>query len=215
MKRVRLAILFLLILLCSVAFAALTKTTSIITLDGWQSRGAGALSVGNAGDISGSYTTIMYLEIAYADNNAQDGVGVKVEVSYGDDDWTLFADFTTPTNLNGGYGDDLDGAVTAGDTTITLTLGGAPAYTTRGQKIFILNGAASESVRIKSVAGATITLCHVLLNSYNDATPVFAVVHDFVFEIPAAFAYVRVLINNTDVNAGIYWTTRLSKVTGL
>ncbi|HEB28404.1 MAG TPA: hypothetical protein ENI05_11625 [Porticoccus sp.] len=216
MKRLKLAILLLLIPLCCVAFAALTKTTSIVELDPWQAVAAATLDVGNAGDISGSYDTILYLEIAYTDTDAQDGVEVSIEVSYGDDDWTLLAKpFTTPI----GQADTttLDGVEVAGQTVISVIDGsniGSP-----GQKWFIEDNSGnpeeSESVRTKSAAANDITICHDLIRSHADLDPVWSIVHEYILPIPASFAYVRVLINNTDANARIHYTTRLSKVTGL
>ena len=216
MKRIRLAILFLLILLCSVAFAALVKTTSIVELDPWEYIAAGTLDVGAAGDISGSYETILYLEIAYTDADAQDGVDVSIEVSYGDDDWTLLTKpFTTPAGAAQNT-TTLDGNVTAGDTVISLI--DASGMQTPGQKWFIYGSAfqyQSESVRIKSANVNDVTLCHDVIRSHTTGQTVWEIVHEYVISIPAGFAYVRVLINNTDANADIYYTTRISKVTGL
>ncbi len=215
MKRLRLAILLLLIPLCCIAFAALTKTTSIVELDAWQALGNAAVSVGNAGNISGSYDIILYLEIAYADTDAQDGVDVIVEVSYGDDDWTLLTSFTTPAEI-AQDGFTLDGNHTAGDTTIDTSEG--PDAGPVANKWFIEDGAlelSSESVRTESITVNEVTICHDILRNHTNGDSLWAYVHEYVIPIPKSFAYVRVTINNTDVNAGIFYTTRISKVTSL
>lgn len=217
MKRIKLSILFLVILLCSVAFAALTKTTSLIEFDSWQLLNPASAVAGDFGDISDSYSTILYLEIAYTDTDAQDGVEVTVEVSYGDDNWVqLTKPFTTPPG-DGGNDDELDGEATAGQSTLTIDGVANPNFGPKGQKIFILRGGFSESVRMKVgvAGGATMTLCHDILNTHPDATPIWDTVYEYALPIPAAFAFVRVIINNTDANASIYWVTRISKVTGL
>ncbi len=212
MKRIQIAILILLIPLCCVAFAALTKTTSIDELDAWQEVLAGVLDVGNAGNISSSYDNILYLELAYADNDTQDGVGISIEVSYGDDDWTLLTKpFSTPAAV--GDGSTIDGVHNAGDTLLSLV--NAAAVNTPADKFFIEDGASSESVRTKSEVGDDVTLCHDLQFGHANSTLIWADVYERIIPIPAGFAYVRVLINNTDANADIYYTTRLSKVTGL
>ncbi len=216
MKRIRLAILLLLIPLCCVAFAALTKTTSIVELDPWQKVLQGVLDVGNAGNISDSYETLLYLELVYITDNSQVGVEVSIEVSYGDDDWTLLMrPFTTPASTPGNTG--LNGAVTDGDTTVDLDDAGGEDFDVPGRKWFILSGlvAQSESVRTKSEAGSTVTLCHDLLREHADISVAWDEVYEYVLPIPAAFAFVRVIINNTDANSDICYTTRLSKVTGL
>ncbi len=205
----------LLVLPGHVALAALAKTTSIAELDAWQKVAAGTLDVGAAGDIHLSYDTILYLEIAYADTDDQEGVVVIVEVSYGDDDWTLLTKpFITPAALTDD--DDLDGQVFSDGETITLS--DITAFGNLGAKLFIENAGApgsSESVRVQSVAGNVITLCQDLLRNHADAVFVYDEVYEYIFSIPASFAYVRVLINVTDVDSDIYYTTRLSKVTGL
>ncbi len=216
MKRLRLAILLLLIPLCCIAFAALTKTTTIVELDAWGVVDAGKLDVGAAGDISDSYDNILYLEIAYASTNGQDGVDVSIEVSYGDDDWTLLTlPFTTPSLAGGAETTTLDGNANAGSTVISLIA--SAGFDVNGQKWFIENGAAalSETVRTKSENANDVTICHDLLRNQDTGDSVWEVVHEYVLPIPAGFAYVRVLINNTDADADIYYTTRLSKVTGL
>ncbi len=215
MKRIILSILFLLILCVSVALAAFTKTTSIDVSDVWQEVSPVTLVAGNAESISDSYDTILYLEVAYASLNQQDGVEVSIEVSYGDDNWTLLTrPFTTPSDIS----DDttLDGAVTAGDTVITMAA--ANEIEDIGEKWFIEDGdtdSDSESMRTKSVAGVNVTACHDAIRNHPTASNVYSVVYEYIIPIPAAYAYVRVLINNTDANADIFFTTRISKVTSL
>ncbi len=216
MKQIRLAILLLLIPLCCVAFAALAKTTSIVELDAWQVVDAGELIVGSAGNIADSYATILYLEIAYADIDGQDGVDVSIEVSYGDDDWTLLTSvFTTPPLAGGAETTTLDGNAIAGSTVISLIA--SAGFDVKGQKRFIENGndVLSESVRTKSENANDVTLCHDLLRNQDSGDSVWEVVHEYVLPIPAALAFVRVLINNTDADATIFFTTRISKVTSL
>lgn len=219
MKRIILAfmlLLLLLLLLIQPLLAAITKTTTIVTIDAWQAVSAGTLAVGNNHDISGSYQTKVYLEIPYTDTDAQAGVDVIVEISYADDDWVLHSRFTTTgdtpatTTIN-------DGAVTAGDTTITLTDATTGDFDVPARKWFIVDGtvANSESVKTVSEAGDTVTIAQDLIRSHADALNVW----DFVFEktisIPMPAAQVRVLINNTDADADIHFTTRVSKVTGI
>ena len=215
MKRLKLAILLLLIPLCCVAFAALVKTTTIVELDPWQAVAAATLDVGSAGDISGSYSTLLYLEIAYADNTAQDGVEVSIEVSYGDDDWTLLTPtFTTPADTPA-IDTINDATSNPGDTTVILT-GGADDFDLPGRKWFIKEATAanSESVRTKSGSG-TITICQDLIRGHTNGASCYDYVFEQIIPIPTSFAYVRVLINNVDGAAPIYYTTRLSKVTGV
>lgn len=218
MKRIKLAILFLLVLVWSVAYAALVKTTSIVELDAWQEVTAGTKTVGAAGNILGSYAIIMYLEIAYSDSGAanQNGVEVSIEVSYGDDDWTLLTtSFSTPASSSTLH-ILTDAEATAG--TSIVNAGGNAGFHVPGFKWFIDDGANSESVRTKSGDfgfSDDIQLTHDLLYTHITETTITGPVYEYVFPIPVAFAYVRVLINNIDADAEIHFTTRLSKVTAL
>ncbi len=213
MKCIRLAILFLLIPLCCVAFAALSKTTTIgeSEVDPWQKVLAGTLAVGNVGDLSDSYRNIIYLEIPYADTDVQDGVIVSVEVSHGDDNWILLRSFTTPlgapetTTLNGDS-DELETVVSLVDSS---------KFDANGTKWFIEDDsvqANSESVRTKSENVNDVTLCHDKLRNHGTGLAVWEIVHEYIIPVPASFAAFRVTIHAVDADADIYFTTRMSKV---
>ena len=202
----------LLVLPGHVALAVLTKTTSMIGNVDWNSVPANTMAKMAAWNISDSYDTILYLEIAYTDEAPQDGVEVIIEVSYGDDDWTLLDTFVTPPGL--GWDDFLDGAVVAGETTVTFD--GGTEFDVPGQKFFFESGDdEEETVRVKSFAGSTATLCHDLQFNHANATNVWGEVYEYVIHIPAPCAYVKVSIENPDADGDIYFTTRLSKVTSL
>jgi hypothetical protein len=194
---------------------ALTKTTSILQLDAWQVVSAGTLVDGAVGTVSDSFDTVLYLEIAPVSTNATDGVEAMVEVSYADDDWMQLttvkgtAETVATTTLN-------DAAATAGDPDITLTSAGAD-FNVVGRKWFIKDATAgnSESVRTKSVATNTVTLCQDLLRTHADGSDVYDRVDEWTIAIPFAVAKVRVLLNNVDADCDCMFTTRLSKVTAL
>ncbi len=212
MKRFRLAILLLLIPLCCVAFAALSKTSTIeeSEVDPWQKVLAGTLAVGNVGDISNSYRAIVYLVIAYADTDTQDGVRVKIEGSYGDDTWILLKDFTTPSGTS--ETTILDGAVFDADVIIQLIDGSK--FDTNGRKWFIEDSTPgnSESVRTRTSNVNEISICKDLLRGHDSGSSVWDEVHEFIIPIPASFAAFRITIHDIDANADIYFTTRMSKV---
>lgn len=220
MKRIILALTLLIILLIQPLPGAITKTTSIVTVDAWQLVAPATLVVGNAHDISGSYQTKLYLEIPYTDpeDSAQDGVEYIVEISYADDNWvqlirrTSIGDATASSAINQD-GDDPD----PGETTITLDDSTTGDFDVPGRKWFVVDGtvANSESFKTKSNSTNTVTLCQDIMRQHASNL----IVYDFVFEttisIPMAASYVRVLINNTDADATIHFTTRVSKVTGI
>lgn len=199
-----------------VSQAALTKTTAFDTIDAWQALAAATLAVGNAEDVSGSYETIVYIEVALTDTDAQAGCDVIVEISYAADDWITLVEFQgtaeTPatTTLN-------DAAANAGDTSITLTDATTGDFDVPSRKWFIVDGtvANSESVKTQVNATHTVTLCQDLLRSHANSLNVWDRVDDWPVNIPFGAAYVRVLINNTDADAGIHWRSFVSKVSAL
>ena len=216
MKRIILALTLLLILLIQPLPGAITKTTSIDIIDEWQFVAVATLIVGNAEDIHLSYQTKLYLEIAYSDVQTQAGVDVLVEISYADDNWVLLTRFTTtsdsPTTtvIN-------DGAVNAGDPSLTLTDATTGDFDVPARKWFIVDGTVANSESVKTVVNAvnTVTLAQDLIRSHADSSRVWDFVFEKVISIPMAASYVRVLINNTDADADIHFTTRVSKVTGI
>ena len=219
MKTLRkLIIITLLLIIClsPVAIAALTKTTAIDIIDDWQAVAAATLVVGNAEDVSGSYSTVVYIEVALTDTDAQAGCEIIVEVSYANDNWTQLTTFSgtaeTPatTTLN-------DAAADAGDTAITLTDATTGDFDVPGRKWFIVDGTVGNSESVRTVVNAThtVTLCQDLLRTHANGVSVWDRVDEWVVEVPMGASYVHVLVNNTDANAGVHFTSRCSKVTAL
>lgn len=195
---------------------ALTKTTSIDVIDNWQAVGAGLVVVGAAKSLADSYDTLLFVELAIIEAVAHGGCDVLVEISYGNDNWValpgghVLGTDETPatTTIN-------DAAVTGGDTDITLTDSATGDFNVLGRKWFIKDGtiANSESVRTKSDAAHTVTLCHDLLRSHANGLNVYDRVNEWTFPIPMPAAYVRTIIINTDADCDVAFTTRVSKVT--
>jgi len=223
MKRIILALTLLLILFIQPLPGAITKTTVVTVQDDWQALGAGLLAVGNAVDenaenISNSYQTKLYLEIAYTDAQAQAGVDVLVEISYADDNWVLYRRFTT-TGDTPATTQTADNPLAAGSIAVELDDSATGDFDVPGRKWFIIDGTLvknSESVKTQvDDLADEVTLVQDTLREHAVNSNCW----DFVFEktisIPMAAAQVRVLINNTDLNADIHWTTRVSKVTGI
>lgn len=205
------------VLYTSVAiYAALTKTTSIDEVDAWQAVTAGTLGEGAAKSISGSYDTLLYIEVALTEAVASDGVEVIVEVSYADDNWMQLTTFKgtaeTPatTTIN-------DATVNAGDSDVTLTDATTGDFDIVARKWFIKDGTIgnSESVRTKSVATHTVTLCQDLLRSHDNASNVYDRVDEWVVRIPFGASYVRTLVNNVDADCDCAFTTRVSQVSAI
>lgn len=195
---------------------ALTKTTTIDEIDAWQVVTGGTMGEGTPDSISDSYETLLYVETAYVEAVATDGVEVIVEVSYADDNWmqltTLKGTAETPatTTVN-------DANADAGDSTITLTDATTGDFDIVGRKWFIKDGTIgnSESVRSKSQAANVVTLCQDLLRSHANGVSVYDRVDEWCVAIPFGVSYVRVLVNNVDADCDCAFTTRISKVTAM
>lgn len=198
-----------------VAQAALTKTTTINEIDAWQAVAAGTLVVGTAEDISTSYDTILYIEVALTDADAQAGCTVIVEISYADDNWVELTSFTGTAETPALTDLDEVGGAAAGESTITLTDATTGDYDVPGRRWFILDGTVGNSESVRTVVNAThtVTLCQDLLRNHADAQVTTDRVDQWIVKIPNAASWVRTLINNTDADAGVHFTTRDSEVT--
>lgn len=198
------------------AQAALTMTTSIDEIDAWQAVAAGTLGEGTADSISDSYATILYIEVALTDTDAQAGCTVIIEVSYGDDNWMLLTEFVGTAETPGTDAIN-DASCTAGDTTLILDDSSTDDFNVVGRKWFVLDGTVgnSESVRTKSDSTNVVTLCQDILRNHADNTVVWDRVDEWVVSIPFGVGYVRTLIHNSDADADVHFTTRISKVTAL
>jgi len=212
-----LAVLGIVVTIVSVAvYAALTKTTAFDTIDAWQAVAAGTSVAGNAEDISGSYSTLLYIEVALTDTDAQSGCTLIVEVSYGDDDWMTLTTFLgtaeTPatTTIN-------DATADAGDESLTLTDAATGDFDVPGRKWFIVDGTVgnSESVRTNINAVHTVTLFQDLMRNHANGLNVWDRVDDWCIRIPFGASQVRTLILNTDADAGVHFRTYCSKVTAI
>jgi len=196
--------------------AAPTKTTAFDTIDAWQSLAAATLAVGNSEDVSASYSTVVYVEVALTGAAAQDGVTVIVEIApLPGDDWVELAAFTGTAETPGV--DDLNeaGGTSAGDTTITLTDATTDEFDVIGRRWFIVDTTVAESevVRTKSIAGNVVTLCQDAKYAHADAEVVTDRVDQWPVRLPFPASYVRVLVNNTDADAAVHWRSHCSKVT--
>ena len=195
---------------------ALTKTTSIDIIDEWAAIAAATLREGAAEDVSGSYESLLYIEVALTHADAQSGSSVIIEISYADDDWMKLAEFSitaeTPATTQ-----TAEDPTSAEDTTVTLDDAGTGDFDVVGRKWFIIDGtvANSESVRTKSEAGDVVTLCQDTMREHAVNSNCWDRVDEFCQTIPFAAAYVRVLVNNMDATAILHSTTRISKVTAM
>lgn len=195
--------------------AAPTMTTSIDEIDAWAIVGSATIREGTADQISDSYKTILYIEVALIEATAQDGVTVIVEVSYADDNWMELISFTGTAETAATT--TLSTEEVSGQTVLSLTDAATGDFDIIARKWFIKDGTIgnSESVKTKSVATNDVTVLQDTLRLHATATNVYDRVDEWVVNIPFGVAWVRVLINNTDADSDVASTTRISKVTAL
>ncbi len=196
--------------------AAIIVTTAFDTIDAWQALAAGTLAVGNAEDVT-DYGKIVCIEVALTDTDAQAGVNVIVEGSYADDDWMTIVEFVgtaeTPatTDVN-------DASSTAGDAYMILVDSATGDFDVPGRKWFVVDGtvANSESFRTQSNTDPdTVTLCQDTMRNHANSLACWDRVDDWIVRIPKEFAYVRILVNNTDADAGVHWRSFVVKASEL
>ena len=197
--------------------AALTKTTALDGIDAWQALAAGTLAVGNSESLTGSYATTVYIEIAYTAAALQSGVDVIIEISMlTGDDWTELTTYQTTAATPNLDDLDEDGGASQGDPSINVT-DSTGNYDDNGSLFFVIDTTVAESevMRVKSEAGNAITLCQDLKYDHVSEEVTTDEVYQNTIAIPFPAAYVRVIVNNTDADAGIHWRSHCSKVTSL
>ena len=197
---------------------AITKTSTEIEIDQWVEVAATEIRIGSAHDISGSYDSLLYIEVHNMDAAAlaNDGVEVFVEVSYGTENWIELTSFVwTDDNADA---TTLDGNVSATDTTIT-TAGAAWAVGDIGFIWDGFTGTASESFMVKSVdSGVILTLTSPLMHDHPTGS---TVTHNnkgkgrYAIPLPLTASQVRVLYHNTDADEEVATCARISKVTAV
>jgi len=195
---------------------ALTKTSAVDTIDAWQNVPAGTLVVGADKSVADSYESLLTIQVALVEAVAQSGCNVIVEFSYTGNDWAKLievqgtAETPATTTIN-------DADVGAAETSLTLTDATTGDFDVPGRLWFIKDGTAanSEAVRTKVNVTHTVTLCDALLRTHANGLSVYDRCDEWIIPIPFAAAYVRTLINNTDADSDVYFTTRISKVTSL
>ena len=210
--------LFLIVASPVTVYAAPTMTTSYDAIDAWQALAVATLAVGNSEDISGSYSTILYIETAYTGAAAQAGIEVFVEISYATgDDWMQLSTFKGQAVTPGLTDLDEGGGAAAGEATITLTDATTGDFDVPGQRWFIVDTtvADSEVLRTKINATHTVTLCQDTKYAHVDTEVATDAVDQWAIAIPFGAAFVRVLINNSDADATMHWRSFCSKVTGI
>jgi hypothetical protein len=193
---------------------ALTKNTTIKELDDWQLVATETLVVGAVYDTSPNYDTALYIELAPV--GSQDvGVEINIEVSYADDNWVSLREVRGTIGILATT--TVDGNFSAGVSAIDLVDATAGNIDVVGNKWFILSTTVpfSQSVRTKSVAGNTVTLCHDLIRTASTGFNCYDRVDEWFVEIPIAASKVRILYNNTSPTQDAYVTSRVSEVTAL
>ena len=194
----------------------ITKTTSIDVVDDWQDVLAGTLAVGNAEDISGDYESMLYIELVPTDANPQSGVDVIIEVSYADDNWVELGTFKSKGSFSATTAFTADKS--AGTSIVQLDNTGG--FSDNGIKWFIKDAAditKSETVTTMGLITGDPILANGLKHGHLATTPcwVAIMIDEWVIALPQEASQVRVLINNTDADGDVTFTTRISKVTGI
>ena len=218
MRRVLVTCVLVLFIVCLVTppiLAALTKTTAFDTIDDWQAVAAATALVGNAEDVGSSYSTLLFIEVALTDTDAQAGCTVLVQVSYAADDWVTLSSFTGRVATSATT--TIVGAVADSNTIIDLTDAATAHFDHPAAKWFIVDGtvANSETVITKSAATNALTLADDVVRAHATGLSVWSMVDEWVVAIPMGAAGVRTIINNTDADSGVHFRTYCSKVTGL
>jgi hypothetical protein len=198
-------------------YAALTKTTAMDGIDAWQNVAFGTCVVGNAEDISTSYSTLLYIQAVPTTAAVQLGMTIDVYVSYGTTNWVKLTGFTT--SLLTGATTTTAGALTDANSIVDLTDATTAHFDHLITRWFILDAAdvtKSEVVMTKAgLGGHVLTLASTIQNAHTTGRSVYTGVEEWVVQIPFGVSQIRTVVNNTDADCTMHFRTWCSKVTAI
>ena len=214
----RLIILLCVLALSLPAFGALTKSTALDELNAWEALAATVMDKTDPCDISGSYATVVGVDVALTVAGAQDGVKITIEVSSAAaDDWIPYQEVTVLAGVTPTIGDINDTPLTT-ETSVTLTDSTAGKYDQVGQVWFIVDTTVAQSEIVRTLTDNTaddVEIAQDLKYTHEDTEVTTDEVYQGKFAIPMCYAYVRVLVHNTDAASGCHWRATIAKVTAL
>jgi hypothetical protein len=223
MKKTIATILLAVLIVCSLTppiLAVLTKTTTVDVVDAWQRVKYATCVVGTAKDISNSYQTVLYVTIADANAQANDGLSTFiVQVSNQTNGyWSTLGTFSAGAAATGASTTNA-GALTDANTVIDLADATTAHFDHNLASWFLLDGAdttKSEVFWTKSGVGTSVlTVADPPKNTHLTGCAVWTPVYQWVISIPSPCAFVRVSYLNADANSDYYATSRVSKVSAL
>jgi len=190
---------------------ALTKTTTISQTDAWAAIAAGAMRVGSTHDLSGSFSSLLYIDVAPIEAVAQTGLRITVQVSYADQLWDTLMEFKS--NSVTSTLTTLDAEAASGQKVLSVALQSQDV----GSYLFIKDGTIgdSELVIVQAFAAGEYTLADNVINTHANGLGVYSDAQQWVIELPLAASIARVLYYNVDTDCDMASSSHLSIVTSL
>jgi len=214
-------VLCILAIVCYVGvsvYAALTKTATETVGDAWQAVTAATLVVGDAVDVSASYSSVLCVELGYIEAGDTSGATFIVEISYDTENWMELTSWVSVVDASVALDKINDASSTAGDTTVVLDDGATDEFDVVGRVWFLYDPntiANSELVRTKSVSTNTITLCDPTTHNHPDNMIVYDRGETKLVALPMATRQVRVLCYNSDADIDCAFQYSVLKVTAI
>jgi len=190
---------------------ALTKTTTLSQNDDWAAITAGAMRVGSTYDLSGSFSSMLYIDVAPIEAVAQVGMDIIVQVSYADQLWDTLMTFKS--NAVTSTLTTLDAEAAAEQKVISV----ATQSEDVGDYLFIKDGtiANSELIIVQATAAGEYTAADDLILTHANGLGIYSDAQQWVVQLPLAAAIARVLYNNTDTDCDMASSSHVSIVTSL
>lgn len=190
-----------------VQMTSAVKTSSMVSVDPWEIVGFATADTGAVADFSAGYGGYLNIEIAFVTAAAHSGGDIgDLEYSYnGVDDWIKFADISLLIAETPATSTINDAAVTAGDTSLTLTDATTGDFDTKGRTWFIQDPVIANSETVKTLSNAThnVELASALTRSHANGSIVYDRVIQIRERIGTDMPYIRAFINNTDADCDI------------
>jgi len=195
-------------------------TKSVAEIDAWAQVAVGAIRKGAEIDLSAVYENIITVVVAHNSTNPHaNGALITLQTNAKNDihtdGWRVEQEVRTPGGT--AVGTTVDQlSVSEGNTLFVDSTGLGDQFETKNDLYFVEAGVFSEVVRNNGFTNdVSITVLDALEQSHDTPEPVFNVVTEHRFFVPAGASTARILVWNDDADCTIFTRTDLEKQTGI
>ena len=191
---------------------------SVLEVDAWAEIAVATIRKGAEIDLSAVYENIITVVVAQNSTNPHANgalITLQTNAQNTTDGWRVEQEVRTPGGTAVGTTVD-ELSVSGGNTLFVASTGVGDEFETKNDLYFVEAGVVSEVVRNNGFTNdVSITVLDALEQSHEPPQPVFNVVTEHRFFVPAGASTARILVWNDDADCTIFTRTDIEKMTGV